>query len=482
MNDKFRRATSLALHYLNFQREVFILFAFINAFCTESNSLEGCLNRMGNTNKSHNNISATRKKIFFIGRNFGNEFGLGHAGPKQCHELTECPNKMMSKVFCGYVYNIFTDDNLDNIWVAGRNSEGACGLSKDVEQYASYTEIKYFKQNGIIIHKICTNPYSWTTFFISDKNKLYACGRFINRSIGSIDGGHQWTPILIPHLQNVIDAKSNYKYHIALCSTNDKQILSIIQNWCRTLSVPQDIINLLRTFTKSSTVYATTKRLGTGHPKDIELENKNVWNKVQFFDNKYIVKIAVGRSHTLFLEDNGIIWASGYNFTDFALGWAPKRRSFEHVDIPKAIPYFLNNNIKISDIDAGNYHNLAVDINGNVYSWGWNLYGQCGVDGESIKAAHGNLPQLITDLKDYKVNKIRCGHSHSYVRTDCGRHYLFGSNINEQCLKLLVDNDDKSILRPYRVDQIVNHKCKGTLIDVCVGFQSSKFVVICDNN
>ena len=69
-----------------------------------------------------------------------------------------------------------------------------------------------------------------------------------------------------------------------------------------------------------------------------------------FFDDKYIVKIAVGEYHTLFLEDNGIVWAAGYDKLNYALGWAPKGgiAAVEHVYLPKAIPYFLNNNISMT--------------------------------------------------------------------------------------------------------------------------------------
>ena len=58
-------------------------------------------------------------------------------------------------------------------------------------------------------------PIGRATFFISDKNKLYACGYNIKESLGSIKYEEQstCTPTLI-HLQNVIDAKSNKNYHI----------------------------------------------------------------------------------------------------------------------------------------------------------------------------------------------------------------------------------------------------------------------------
>ena len=53
-------------------------------------------------------------------------------------------------------------------------------------------------------------------------------------------------------------------------------------------------------------------------------------------------------------------------------------------------------------------------------------------------------------------------------------------NHNGDCLKTPVDYDDYGIKRPYRIDQIINKKCKGYLIDVCVGYMCSIFFVICD--
>ena len=72
--------------------------------------------------------SLTRQRIYFIGYNHSCEFGLGHHWVYD--KLTPCTNKMISKIFSGYLYNIFTDDNLDNIWAAGTNSNGECGLRK----------------------------------------------------------------------------------------------------------------------------------------------------------------------------------------------------------------------------------------------------------------------------------------------------------------------------------------------------------------
>ena len=58
------------------------------------------------------------------------------------------------------------------------------------------------------------------------------------------------------------------------------------------------------------------------------------------------------------------------------------------------------------------------------------------------------------------MNKIACGHGHSYVRTECGKHYLFGDNNNGECLKIIVEDDYDNVKRPHRIDQIINQTCK----------------------
>lgn len=55
--------------------------------------------------------------LHFIGFNDSAEFGLGHDNVSD--EFIKCPNKSITRVFRGRGFNIFTDDNLANIWTAG---------------------------------------------------------------------------------------------------------------------------------------------------------------------------------------------------------------------------------------------------------------------------------------------------------------------------------------------------------------------------
>ena len=75
------------------------------------------------------------------------------------------------------------------------------------------------------------------------------------------------------------------------------------------------------------------------------------------------------------------------------------------------IEYFKKNEIKITKIDSGEDHNMALDINGNVYSWGISDWYQCG-------HTH-NRPTLIGFFveKGIVIGNIECDSGHSYCKS-----------------------------------------------------------------
>ena len=71
-------------------------------------------------------------------------------------------------------------------------------------------------------------------------------------------------------------------------------------------------------------------------------------------------------------------------------------------------------------------------------------FGQCDVERcgyRPLNYERGILPTFIEDLKDFKIDAIGCGHEHSYIRTEYGKHYLFGRNHNNECLQMYQDCD-----------------------------------------
>ena len=90
---------------------------------------------------------------------------------------------------------------------------------------------------------------------------------------------------------------------------------------------------------------------------------------------------------------------------------------------PTKIPYFIKEKIIIKDIKCGIAHNIALDINGDVYSWGYNNYGQCGHENDD-RGYNFYEPKLIEDVKEFVIDYIDCGCDHSYVKTVDKRHFF----------------------------------------------------------
>ena len=99
-------------------------------------------------------MSSSRKcKLFFIGYNGTGESGLGHTN--KLKQLTLCPNEIITCVYPSNLYSRYTDDTLQNLWSAGRNTRGYCCIPN--EAFTSglpLTPIHYFKIHNIKIKKV----------------------------------------------------------------------------------------------------------------------------------------------------------------------------------------------------------------------------------------------------------------------------------------------------------------------------------------
>ncbi|XP_066245482.1 uncharacterized protein ca [Euwallacea similis] len=131
------------------------------------------------------------------------------------------------------------------------------------------------------------------------------------------------------------------------------------------------------------------------------------------------LSVSCGRKHTLCATDCGVFaWGSN---SHGQLGLGPHLQETPYPQLITSIAH-----LKIVDICAGQYHNLALTCSGKVYSWGWGIHGQLG---------HG-----CTDNEYYPrevkfnclVKQVAAGHAHSLILTCDGKIYGFGSNIFAQ--------------------------------------------------
>ena len=72
-------------------------------------------------------------QMFVIGLNKYGDLGISQSDNVQLNILTPCQEQKISKAFSGSEYSIYTDDNYDNIWSAGGNHYGSCGIGYKIQ-------------------------------------------------------------------------------------------------------------------------------------------------------------------------------------------------------------------------------------------------------------------------------------------------------------------------------------------------------------
>ena len=135
-----------------------------------------------------------------------------------------------------------------------------------------------------------------------------------------------------------------------------------------------------------------------------------------------IKKLAAGDNHILALNDKGKIWAWG-DGEQQQLGRRVQERTRESALIPTSV------GVKdVVDIACGRNHSFAIDKHGDVWAWGSNNFGQCGVI-ESAGQSNAFIfkPTKIEVLpKGKKINAICGGNHHSVACTSDGELISWG--------------------------------------------------------
>ena len=98
-------------------------------------------------------------------------------------------------------------------------------------------------------------------------------------------------------------------------------------------------------------------------------------------------QVQPGFYHTVALKADGTVWAWGYNaHGELGIGTAGGDHDHpeqvlrkENQSDPDSNNVPLTNIVKIA---VGAYHNLALTADGQVYAWGWGIYGSLG-DGDT---------------------------------------------------------------------------------------------------
>ena len=320
------------------------------------------------------------------------------------------------------------------------------------------------------IQKICANVSGQCIFFITDKQQVYGIG---TNSAGQLGFGRRVcaVPIRIQSLSDlgdIVDIQQTLTNSVALCGVSKNISKLIISYWNRPINIviPDDIIELMTKFIGRGRVYVAS----AGWKEQNELRDED------------IMKIRAGSNHCLFLDIKGRIRCIGGNcHGQLGIGHNNDRYTIncEYFDYSQIttdyIGYFVQNKIRIKDIECGFDHNLAIDINGKVYSWGYDNYYQCGHGNKKhdTKNKYFVQPKMIEAFTNYVIMEIKCGSHHSYCKSVDYKHFLFGSNEYNECI-----GSNKHKL-PYCINHVMNNLCENKNIkSVSLGFKNTVFVML----
>ena len=147
-----------------------------------------------------------------------------------------------------------------------------------------------------------------------------------------------------------------------------------------------------------------------------KFQTQDKFKQTSFTD---IIQISGGGYHSLFQNNEGEIFACGFNSNgELGLG------HFDNQITPTRIPDAAANIIQFV---CGFKHNLFLDSVGNVFSVGFNYYGQLGVISNNVRQ---NLLKQIPNIPP--IQSISCIGYSSYLIDNRGNVWSFGCNTNGQ--------------------------------------------------
>ncbi|KAJ8301898.1 hypothetical protein KUTeg_020885 [Tegillarca granosa] len=127
-----------------------------------------------------------------------------------------------------------------------------------------------------------------------------------------------------------------------------------------------------------------------------------------------VISVTCGGEHTVALTQHGLFaWGSSL-YGQVGIGTRHIYSRPMLIDSLSTVPCV--------SVDCGQYHTIALTVDGEVYTWGWGVHGQLG---------HGNpddllIPTKVKALSDDTITQISAGYCHTLVLNTQGEVYAFG--------------------------------------------------------
>lgn len=161
--------------------------------------------------------------------------------------------------------------------------------------------------------------------------------------------------------------------------------------------------------------------------------NKRTVKKIEGFENR-VSKIVTGDNHSAILTVDGELYTWGDNKYG-QLGLKQDSKKINSADEPSLVPYFKENNIKVVDLALGKHHTIVLDDKGRVFSWGRGIMSR--VMGISIlfpsalalghpKLQNLSSPKPIAKFRGMPISQVSTGNHFALALAQNGELYAWG--------------------------------------------------------
>lgn len=139
-------------------------------------------------------------------------------------------------------------------------------------------------------------------------------------------------------------------------------------------------------------------------------------------DNDSFIAVSCGHEHILLLTISGRVYVYGKGSKgQLGLGSVDENEVTSQPKLVEAL-----DGIPIEEVVAGGWHSLALSKDGDVYAWGWNESGQLGINKLLIPLTATPTVIIIDEVKNWSA--VAAGSRHSMAVSSDGSLYSWGWN------------------------------------------------------
>jgi alpha-tubulin suppressor-like RCC1 family protein len=342
--------------------------------------------------------------------------------------------------------------------------------------------IKLRKKFGTIlniVNKSIKYKDLWDQIYNNQESKLYYLCNLSNnivlnfknpiRTISTVSTEKKYTAILIDENNHIYVKGDNFYNQLLLTEKN-------IDDW--KLVKNTKLANCRKVFLgwSHSIFLCEDKLYGAGCGADGRIGNNSLDDKCSLseviLDDK-IKKVECGSTNTYFLSEGGDIYSCGLKY------YLGQNSDDKDLLIPKKIQ--IDSKYKFVDISVGDggYHILALNENGEVYSWGHNRVGQTSIIQdydfkEDLKVYWVRYPTKIKI--DRPILKISTGWGHSGLLDFEGNVYLFGRNCTGQLGLSKSQSKINKVSKTYYNNEIIRLNFDRKIKDLYCGHVDTLFL------